>query len=148
MSHLRRLHLPALLMSLALLVAACSGGNGSSAAASAGGNGDSGCDATGTGTLTVTDGDVAMCSNNLEFDADTIEAPANEEFTITFTNAESAPHNVAVYVEEGGEDIVIGEVITGPDATTQVVVPALDPGTYYFRCDVHPEMEGTIVVGG
>jgi len=141
-----------MLMSLALLVAACSGGGGSStaasAAASAGGNGGSGCDATGSGTLTVTDGDVALCANNLEFDADTIEAPANEEFTITFTNAESAPHNVAVYVEEGGEDIVIGEVISGPDATTQVVVPALEPGTYYFRCDVHPDMEGTIVVGG
>ena len=63
---------------------------------------------------------------------------------------ESQPHNVAVYSEAdgGGDEIVIGDIITGPDVTTQVVVPALEPGTYYFRCDVHPEMEGTIVVEG
>jgi plastocyanin len=29
-----------------------------------------------------------------------------------------------------------------------VVVPALDPGTYFFKCDVHPDMNGTIVVEG
>jgi plastocyanin len=23
-------------------------------------------------------------------------------------------------------------------------VPALDPGTYFFRCDVHPQMNGTL----
>ena len=26
-------------------------------------------------------------------------------------------------------------------------IPALDPGTYYFHCDVHPTMNGTLVVG-
>lgn len=99
------------------------------------------------GGATVEGGDVALCADNLEFDAITIAAPAGEDFTITFTNAESQPHNVAVYIGEGGDSIVIGEIITGPDVTTQVVVGALEPGTYYFRCDVHPEMEGTIVVG-
>ena len=44
--------------------------------------------------------------------------------------------------------IVVGEVITGPDATTQIVVPALDAGTYYFQCDIHPDMNGTVVVSG
>ncbi len=96
----------------------------------------------------MTGGEVAISADDLVFDLSTINATAGEEFTITFTNNESQPHNVAVYTEEGGEEIVIGEVITGPDATTQIVVPALDAGTYYFRCDVHPEMEGTIVVEG
>lgn len=138
MLHLRTLKLPALLLALTFLVAACSsGGNG---------GGDSACP--GTGTATVENGEVAICADDLEFDADTIEATAGEEFTITFTNAESQPHNVAIYTEENGEEIVIGEVITGPDATTQIVVPALDAGTYYFRCDVHPDMEGQLVVSG
>jgi plastocyanin len=130
-------NLAALLAALVIVLAACSSG---------GGNGDASCP--GTGTATVVDGEVAMCSIDLEFDADTIEAPAGEEFTITYTNAESQPHNVAIYTEEGGEEIVVGEVITGPDATTQIVVPALDAGTYYFRCDIHPEMDGTVVIGG
>jgi plastocyanin len=127
---------PGLLITLGLVMAACtSGGDGAT------------CPGTG-GSATVADGDVALCSVDLEFDATTIEAPEGEEFTITYTNLESQPHNVAIYTEEGGEEIAIGEIITGPDATTQIVVPALDAGTYYFRCDVHPDMEGSIVIGG
>lgn len=120
-----------------LLLAACApsgDGNGG------GGNGGGG------GTATVENGTVAVSADNLEFDVSTIEAPAGEAFTIVFTNNESQPHNVAVYREEGGEEIVIGEIITGPGATTETEVPALEAGTYYFRCDVHPEMEGEVVV--
>src|SRR5688500_15591065 len=120
---------------IGLLLAACGGGDGGEGACS------------GTGTATVADGAVALCSDDLAFDATTIQAPEGGDFTITFTNAESQPHNVAIYTEEGGEEIVKGEIITGPDVTTEVVVPALDPGTYYFRCDVHPDMEGTLVIG-
>jgi plastocyanin len=100
----------------------------------------------GGGTATVENGTVAVSSDNLEFNVSTIEAPAGEAFTIVLTNEESQPHNVAVYREEGGEQIVIGEIITGPGATTETQVPALEAGTYYFRCDVHPEMEGEVVV--
>ena len=133
---LRRGALLTIFTVLALALAACApSGSGSSD----GGNG-------GGATVAVADGEVALTANNLEFDASTIEAPAGEAFTITFTNAESQPHNVAVYTEEGGEEIVVGEIITGPDVTEEIAVDALEPGTYYFRCDVHPEMEGTIVV--
>jgi plastocyanin len=129
--------LPSLLLTIGFALAACTGGGGDGG----------GCPGAG-GTATVSDGEVSICSDDLEFDATTIEAPAGEEFNITFTNAESQPHNVAVYTEEGGEEIVIGEIITGPEVTTQIPVGPLEPGTYYFRCDVHPEMEGTIVVAG
>jgi plastocyanin len=129
-----------LAMGLALALAACSGGD-ESPAGSDGGN-------AGGGTVAVVDGNVDLSANNLEFDASVIEAPAGEEFTITFTNMEAQPHNVAVDTEEGGDEIVTGEVITGPDATTTITVPALEPGEYYFLCDVHPEMNGTIVVEG
>ena len=127
-------------LSLILVLAACTSGNGGGD----GGTGDGGCP--GTGTATLENGEIRLCADDLEFDATTIEAPAGEEFNITFTNAESQPHNIAIYTEEGGEEIVVGEIITGPDVTTQVAVEALEPGTYYFRCDVHPEMEGELIV--
>jgi plastocyanin len=135
---LRRGALITLTLVFASVLVACSGGSDQSEPAD-GGTG---------GTATVADGEVAMSADNLEFDVSTVEAPAGAEFTITFTNNESQPHNVAIYSEEGGDEIVVGEVITGPDATTQIVVPALDAGTYYFQCDVHPDMNGTVVVGG
>jgi plastocyanin len=137
---LRRGATLSLSLGLAIALAACGGGD-DSPAASSGGN-------TGGGTVAVVDGNVDLSANNLEFDANVIEAPAGEEFTITFTNMEAVPHNVAVDMEEGGDEIVTGEVITGPDATTTITVPALEPGEYYFLCDVHPEMNGTIVVEG
>lgn len=135
-SALRRGALLATTAVVALVVAACSSSDSGSTDA---GNG-------GGATASVVDGEVALTANNLEFDVSTIEAPAGEAFTINFTNAESQPHNVAVYSEEGGDEIVAGDIITGPDMTTEVAVDALEPGTYYFRCDVHPDMEGTIVV--
>jgi plastocyanin len=110
---------------------------------------DGGGDNTGGGTVAVVDGAVEINADDLAFDASTIQAPAGEEFTVTLNNLESQPHNFSVYREEGGEQIATsGDPITGPDATDDVTVPALEPGTYFFKCDIHPEMNGTIVVEG
>ena len=138
---LRRGATLSLSLGLAIALAACGGGDDSPAASAGGDN-------TGGGTVAVVDGNVDLSANDLQFDASVIEAPAGEEFTITFTNMESQPHNVAVDTEEGGDEIVTGEVITGPDATTTITVPALEPGEYFFVCDIHTNMNGTIVVEG
>jgi plastocyanin len=125
-----------LIAAFVALLAACSGSGDAS-------------DNTGGGTIGVVNGAAEINADDLEFDASTIQAPAGEEFTITLNNLESQPHNFAVYVEEGGEQIASsGDPITGPDATDEVTVPALEPGTYFFKCDVHPEMNGSIVVEG
>lgn len=119
---------------LTMALAACSSGGGETA--------DSG----GGATVAVVNGAVEINADELAFDASTIEAPAGQEFTVTLNNLESQPHNFSVYVSDGGEEVVTGEIVTGPDATVDTVVPALEPGTYFFKCDVHPEMNGTIVV--
>jgi plastocyanin len=133
---LRRATALLLLPALITLLAACSDGGGNAT------------DNAGGGTVAVVDGAVEINADDLAFDASTIEAPAGEEFTVTLNNLESQPHNFAVYREEGGEKIVAGDIITGPDATVDVTVPALEPGTYFFQCDVHPDMNGSIVVEG
>jgi plastocyanin len=126
---------------LVLVMAAC-------APADEGGNGATdGGDNTGGGTVSVSGGSVEITAADLAFDASTIEAPAGEAFTITLVNNDSAPHNISVYTEEGGEEVVVGDVINQGE-TTEVEVPALDAGEYYFVCDVHPDMNGTVVVGG
>ena len=138
---LRRGAILTLTLALGLVLAACSGTTESSAPAATDG-GDSG-----SGTATVTDGAVTITASGLVFDATTIEATAGEDFTITLVNNDSAPHNISIYTEEGGENLVLGDTAeAGQTVTTDV--SALEPGTYYFRCDIHPEMEGDVVVGG
>jgi plastocyanin len=137
---LRRGALLALTLGIALALAACGGGDGN------GGNGNGGDGNGGGGTATVSGGTVEISADDLEFDVATIEAPAGEAFTVVFTNEEAAQHNFAVYTEEGGDVIVQGDFI-GEGETDEVEVPALDPGEYFFVCDVHPDMTGSVVVG-
>src|SRR5207247_3937142 len=44
-----------------------------------------------------------------------------------------------------GTNLFRGEIVTGPTAV-DYRIPPLEPGTYYFHCDVHPTMSGTVVV--
>ena len=134
---LRRGALLGLLVSASLVLAACGGGAAATPSD----------DSTAGGTVSVVDGAVAISADDLEFDANVIQATAGEAFTVTFTNNEAAPHNFAVYTEEGGEMIAQGAVI-GEGETDEVAVEALEPGEYFFVCDLHPEMTGTIVVEG
>lgn len=93
-------------------------------------------------------GVITLSADNLEFSAPCMVANAGEEFTIAFTNNESQPHNVAVYRDSTkANEIVRGEIITGPDQSLDYPVAALDAGTYYFDCTVHPgDMNGPLYV--
>lgn len=120
---------------MVVLLAACSDGSGA--------DGDAG-----GGTATVSGGNVDIFADDLAFDVDTIEAPAGEAFTITLNNLELMAHNVSVYTEQGGDAIVVGDFANNEGDTVETEVPALEPGEYYFLCDVHPDMDGTLVVEG
>jgi plastocyanin len=129
---------------LVFALAACGAGDGNGNGTDNGGNGgtDRGS------TATVTDGRVEITSDNLAFDADTIEAPAGEAFTIVLVNAENIPHNLSVYTEEGGDLIARGDIIN-EGQTDEIEVSALEPGEYFFVCDLHvAEMRGVLRVEG
>ena len=89
---------------------------------------------------------VMIVAKDLRFSTSTVSVPANERFQIVFDNQESAPHNVAIYRDSSAADQIFGsEPFSGPAMVTYDV-PALASGTYFFRCDVHPDMSGEIVV--
>jgi plastocyanin len=86
-----------------------------------------------------------IVARNMTFTTPTVEIAAGKHVTIHFDNQDSAPHNVAIYKDPtAAEKISIGEVVTG--SKSDQVVPALAAGTYFFRCDVHTNMTGTLVV--
>ena len=84
---------------------------------------------------------------NVAFDTTDLQFTAGEEADLTFVNndAASIQHNVSIYEEEGGEALFEGEVIPGGQEVTYAI-PALKKGEYYFQCDVHPGMNGTVTV--
>jgi plastocyanin len=87
----------------------------------------------------------SLTSTELAFDTDSLSVPAGREFGLEFENRSSLPHNVAIR-DSDGEGLFTGETFTGPRTVTYGV-PALEPGSYTFVCDVHPEqMTGTLEV--
>lgn len=143
-----------ILVSLALVLglAACAEGDPESSAAANGGDASAAASA-GTGgnggsTAEVSGGTVEVSADDLAFNVETITAPAGESFTVMFTNNEALPHNFSVHTEEGGEEIAVGNVINEGE-TDEVTIDGLEPGEYFFMCDVHPnDMTGTLVVEG
>lgn len=108
-----------------------------------------------TGTLTAAPGGgegeagggITVAAADLQFDTDTIELAAETPTTVTFDNQEAGvQHNIAIYADDSlGEALFTGDLVTGP-VSVDYDVPPLPAGEYYFQCDVHPDMNGTVIV--
>lgn len=106
-----------------------------------------GCSAGSNPSVDPATADVTLVSRDTAFDQETITISAGSAWTLQLVNEDGAPHNVAIYTDDSaGESHFVGETISSTAIVYQV--PALEPGTYFFRCDVHPEMNGTLVVEG
>jgi Cupredoxin-like domain len=90
---------------------------------------------------------VQITGRNNQFDTKSLRAPADQAFTIVFRNSDpGVPHNVAVYTDSSAtKRVFIGKIFTGP-ATMNYALKALPADVYFFRCDVHPFMNGTLDV--
>jgi plastocyanin len=127
---MKRLTLTLGLLSLAAVLAACSGSSGTPGPAAS-----------------PPEGAVVVTANALKFGQTELSVPADEAFDLYFDNQENVPHNVAIYTDESATTkIFVGEIFNGPAQKTQSV-PAMAAGTYFFRCDVHPDMKGSVVAG-
>jgi plastocyanin len=90
-----------------------------------------------------------VVAENVQFNTDTIELRAGQEESIPFENADSVPHNIAIY--ETAQDaqaqenaIFDGDEITASETTYEFSAPP--KGEYVFQCDVHPDMGGQVIV--
>jgi len=104
-----------------------------------------------TGTISVgaNAGGITLVAQGLQFDTKVLNLPPVAPITITFDNRDAGtPHNLAIYSDPQKSKILFqGDPVVGP-TSAPYQIPPLQPGTYYFQCDIHPTMNGSVVVGG
>ena len=89
-----------------------------------------------------------MTASGIAFDTSTITLPANKATTLTFDNQDAGiPHDIAIFPDSSATNpLFTGEIVVGVKSV-DYSIPVLKPGSYYFHCDVHPQMSGTVTVG-
>jgi plastocyanin len=126
---MKRLTLSVGLLVLAAITAACSTASGGQPAGSAG---------------PVDPNAPVVTAQGNAFSPASLTVKAGKAFSLTLDNKDGAPHNVAIYTDaNAAEAVSVGEIVSSSKTSQQV--PALDKGSYFFRCDVHHDMTGTIV---
>lgn len=89
---------------------------------------------------------LTVTADDLVFDTACLALPAGEPVTIAVDNPDTQPHNIAIWTDSSmTTQLFAGEIIDGGE-TIEYEVPPFDPGTYYFDCQVHPGMNGSVVV--
>jgi plastocyanin len=84
-------------------------------------------------------------SRSLTFTTDCLAAPVGEPFTIEFNNQDTSSHrNHNIHILDG-DDLFDGD--SAPHGTSITYeVAAMEAGSYEFRCDEHPFMNGAFIV--
>jgi plastocyanin len=86
-----------------------------------------------------------VAARSLQFSPRVITVAANTEVTVAFRNEDAGVlHNISVYRDRSAsQSLFMGELFPGV-GTRDYVFPSPAPGSYFFRCDVHPDtMTGT-----
>jgi hypothetical protein len=93
-------------------------------------------------------GPLQLTAFNLEFEPRALSAPSGGSITVRMDNRDAGVlHNFSLYVDNTAAQVIFeGELSTGP-AMVDYTFDAPAPGTYFFRCDVHPDtMTGSFTV--
>ncbi|MBI2852008.1 MAG: cupredoxin domain-containing protein [Chloroflexi bacterium] len=92
---------------------------------------------------------IDLSARNISFDKKSITVPVGARVTMRLTNNESFVfHNFAVYETSSATEVIFKGDFTQAGNTSNYAFPAPSrPGTYFFRCDVHPTlMTGDFIV--
>lgn len=88
-------------------------------------------------------------AEDLSFDQESLTVAAGAMVELTLINEDVAQHNFALYETDAAEESLFeGEIFGGPGEQRVYEFEApMEPGEYYFRCEVHSgQMNGAFVV--
>ena len=89
---------------------------------------------------------IVVTARNLQFDTKELQINGEADTTLVLINEDSDAHNIAIRTRSGFD----GEILFrfDPVSATTVVLPVgkLPRGSYFFLCELHPTMAGTVFV--
>ena len=89
-----------------------------------------------------------VIAKNIAYTTKQLKVPAGAAVTVNFKNEDSVPHNIDFTVDQAGtQTFYKQDPLPGPISSTYSFT-APKAGTYYYHCDVHPNMTGTLSVTG
>ena len=90
-------------------------------------------------------GSIVVTAHNLAFDTAELMVPADTKFTLVLVNKDSDMHNIAIRTERGFEGDLVFRHDPISASTVVLQVGPIKPGTYFFICEQHPSMTGTVI---
>jgi plastocyanin len=105
----------------------------------------SACGGGATAPASYPPGAIVVTANARKFDTSQLLVPADTKFTLVFVNKEADMHNLAIRTKAGFDGDLVFRF--DPISNSSVVLEAgpIAAGTYYFLCEVHPTMTGTVI---
>jgi plastocyanin len=89
---------------------------------------------------------LTVVAKNIQFDKSELEATAGA-VTITLDNQDSGvPHNIHVFKGDSPSGASVGATSINPGPDKSTLNLTLEAGEYYYHCDVHPNMKGSLTV--
>lgn len=89
---------------------------------------------------------LALSASGVAFDTKELAFKAGAETTLPFNNEDAVIHNFSIYEDDSAsKDLFVGQEVAA-GSSVRFTIPALDKGEYFFRCDIHPSMSGTVLV--
>jgi plastocyanin/mono/diheme cytochrome c family protein len=92
--------------------------------------------------------ELEITSRGIQFDKDTLRGIAGEELTLTHYNEDAGIlHNVHFFDGDGPDAPTVATTELEAGVVTQTLVfGPLEPGEYFYHCDIHPNMLGFLIV--
>jgi plastocyanin len=104
-----------------------------------------GCGGSASPSPTYPPGAIVITAENRTFSESELIVPAGVPFSLVLVNKDADQHNIAIRTKQGFE----GELIFRHDpisaSTIVLEVGPIPAGTYYFICEIHPSMTGTVL---
>jgi plastocyanin len=92
---------------------------------------------------TIPAGAIVVHAKDRAFDTKALQVHAGIEFPLVFVNEDGDLHNIAIRTQSGSG----GDLLFRFDAVstkTVVLTVSIPKGNWFFLCEVHPDMWGTV----